>query len=85
MKAIIIKDTKVSTIIAEDDVDVVINGSSIMVGNESHSGYEEGNIEVVENVTPPDDWTGHKYLISDGNWVMNPEWVEHVAEEPVTE
>lgn len=33
------------------------------------------NAVLVENVTPPEDWRGCKYLY-DGAWTLNPKWVD---------
>jgi hypothetical protein len=32
----------------------------------------DSNAQIVENVTPPEDWYGRKYCYVDGQWEINP-------------
>lgn len=34
------------------------------------------NTVLHEGVTPPEDWTGHKYLFNGTDWTLNPDWVD---------
>jgi|TARA_Y100000015_G_scaffold1970_1_gene1943 hypothetical protein len=80
MKTIIKTDTNLSLYIFNDDVVVDIQGSQTSVGDPVTMHVWDcnlSNVTLIENVTPPADWTGHKYFYTatDG-WQSNPDWVD---------
>ena len=34
------------------------------------------NATLIENVIPPEDWRGCKYLFENGVWTVNPNWTD---------
>lgn len=62
-----------------DDTPVVMGNTTIEVGAplEFIIGDCSVNDTVLhENVTPPEDWIGGKYLYKDTIWELNPAWEE---------
>ena len=85
MKTITRTDTNASLYIFDDDVVVNIQASQTSVGNPVTlyiADCNSTNAAVIENVTPPADWAGHKYFYTaaDG-WQLNPNWVDPATEE----
>ena len=85
MKTIIKNDTNASLYIFNDDVVVDIQSGQTSVGDPVTlyiADCNSTNVTLVENVTPPADWFGHKYLYTaaDG-WQSNPNWVDPATEE----
>lgn len=68
-----------SLYIMSDDMPVVLGATTIEVGAplEFIIGDCSVNDTVLhENVTPPEDWIGGKYLYKDTVWELNPLWEE---------
>ena len=80
MKSIIKNDTNASLYVFNDDVVVDIQSSQTSVGDPVTmyiGDCNSTNVTLIEDVTPPADWTGHKYFYTaaDG-WQSNPDWVD---------
>ena len=75
MKVIIDKATKISHYIFADDVPLTPNEFNIVTPefNIGHLDAERG--EIIENVTPPEDWIPNMYFYDNGQWIVNPEGV----------
>ena len=80
-KTIIQNATKKSSYIFDDDVAIQITDTTIITPNFIVSDLNSGNSTLVENVTPPEDWFGNKYLYEDGVWTQDPNWVDPANEE----
>ena len=80
MKTIIKTDTNLSLYIFDDDVVVNIQDNQTSVGNPVTlyiGDCNSTNVTLIENVTPPDDWTGHKYFYTTADgWQSNPNWID---------
>ena len=75
-KTIIQNATKKSSYIFDDDVAIQITDTTIITPNFIVSDLNSGNSTLVENVTPPEDWFGNKYLYDSGVWTEDPNWVD---------
>ena len=80
MKTITKTDTNASLYIFDDDVVVDIQSGQTSVGDPVTlfiADCNSTNVALIENVTPPADWAGHKYFYTaaDG-WQSNPNWVD---------
>lgn len=79
MKTIIRKDSGASLYLLGDATPVLVAANNITVGDTDSPDYiiadlNDGNAHVVEGVTPPEDWSGDKYRLQDGEWFdMTPE------------
>jgi hypothetical protein len=75
MKTVIEKATKISHYIFADNVPLTPNEFNIVTPdfNIGHLDAERG--EIIENVTPPEDWIAGMYFYDNGQWVINPEGV----------
>lgn len=82
MKTIIENATDISKYIFEDDVEITLDETTIITPELIIADMDSSNATVVEGVTPPADWMGCKYLYADSEWVLNPEWIEPVDEDP---
>jgi hypothetical protein len=82
MKTIIENATDISKYIFEDDVEITIDEATITTPDFIVSDMNSSNATVVEDVTPPEDWTGCKYIYADTEWELNTDWVEPVDEDP---
>jgi len=78
MKTIIENATDISKYIFEDDVEIALDETSITTPGFIIADMNSSNATVVEDVTPPEDWTGCKYLYADTEWELNPDWIEPV-------
>jgi hypothetical protein len=86
MKTLIKTENNWSLYIFDDNEVLNIGDDQIAVG-EPVTLYigdcNSSNVTLFENVTPPDDWCGCKYLYTAENgWELNPNWVEPVLEDP---
>lgn len=71
MKTIILKDSKVSIYLFDDDKNIDIANDKITVGKANLPDFyiadcNSENCELVNNVIAPDDWEGHKYIYDNG-------------------
>jgi hypothetical protein len=76
MKTIIETATNVSKYIFADDAVISMGADAITCPDFVIGDMHSGNAQVVTNVTPPEDWSGCKYLLIDGTWSVNPNWSE---------
>lgn len=79
MKTLVKKDGNVSIYLFADDVNVVVEDASTKVSGTiplTITDCNQNNILLFENVTPPEDWSFHKYLYDSGTWTLNPDWVD---------
>lgn len=79
MKTITFKDSNISLYLIPDTTYVAIGESITQVGDPPEFMIGDCMTKTAllyENVTPPDDWAGHKYLFDGTTWTPNPKWVE---------
>lgn len=85
MKTLVKNNT--SLYVFEDSEALTITSDHIIVGNPvkfTIADCNSGNTEVFEQVTPPADWTGHKYFFDGTTWTENPDWVDPATLEDTT-
>lgn len=78
MKSIVQNGTNLSLFLLSDETEIFLKEQLVTVGDpvEFHiSDCNANNCHVVENLAQPDDWIGHKYLVVDGTWAANPDWL----------
>jgi hypothetical protein len=75
MKTLIFTETKESKYIWEDSALIVLTETQTNAPNLFIMDLNSTNAVLIENVTPPADWRGCKYLY-DGAWTLNPKWVD---------
>lgn len=80
MKTLIHKETKQSKYIWADDAAVTVGNDMTYAPSFNIGDMNSTNATLVENVTPPEDWAGCKYLYDSGVWTLNPNWVEPTQE-----
>lgn len=76
MKTIIRKNNNVSLYLFSDDEVVDVQKDKTLVGNPlkfTIADCNSDNCVLIENVTEPEDWYGHKYRYSNG-WIANVDW-----------
>ena len=73
MKTIVETSTGVSVYLFNDEAapeiteaHVVFNGDIVDVQLNST------NASIVENISPPENWIGRKYILNNGEWSQNP-------------
>lgn len=69
----------ISIYVFDDNKSLTITEDNITVGEPAEFiiGDCNSNNTVLHNsVTPPDDWTGHKYTFDGTTWTLNSNWVE---------
>ena len=74
----LIKDN-LSVYLFDDAEFVNILEDKIIVGSPEKfiiSDCNSSNSVLYENVLPPDDWYGCKYLFDGASWSLRPEWTE---------
>lgn len=76
MKTLVHNETKESRFIFNDGDGVMLAENMIHCPNFGIADMNSSNATLVENVTPPEDWTGGKYLYDAGAWTLNPNWVD---------
>jgi hypothetical protein len=76
MKTIIENDSKLSKFILQDDVNVTLTEKTVEFDNIIVCDLNQLNATVIENVTPPEDWTGNKYTYENDEFILNPNWVD---------
>lgn len=74
----LVKDTK--SIYIFDDAEVLdVTADNIQVGEPARmviADCNSSNVTLYADVTPPADWTGHKYFFDGTTWTENPDWVD---------
>lgn len=84
MKTIVRNINRVSLYLFEDDVLLQANATQIAVGNPIQfiiGDLNDSNVTIYDGITAPDDWRGEKYLYVDGEWLLNPDYIEPVIEQ----
>ena len=76
MKTLIENATKESKYLFPDTAVVTLNAEIVMTPEFAIADMNSTNATLVENVTPPEDWAGCKYLYDAGAWTLNPNWVD---------
>ena len=79
MKTLTLKSNNASIYIFDDSVELIVSDANIVVGNPVQfviADCNASNANLYENVTPPQDWAGHKYLFDGSNWLTNPNWID---------
>lgn len=76
MKTLIENATKESKYVWADNVEILQTESNTVAPDTIIADMNSTNSTLVENVTPPDDWAGCKYLYDAGAWTLNPNWVD---------
>jgi hypothetical protein len=74
MKTLIHIETKSSKFIFPDNAHIVLAEDRILCPDLIIGDMNANNSMLVENVIPPDDWRGSKYLYDNGTWTLDPEW-----------
>lgn len=74
----LVKDNK--SIYIFDDAEVLdITADNIQVGEPARmliGDCNSSDTTLYTDVTPPADWTGHKYFFDGTTWTENPDWVD---------
>lgn len=76
MKTLIHNETKQSKYIWPDDALVTLGEGMTFTPEFNIGDLNSTNSTLIENVTPPEDWAGCKYLYDAGAWTLNPNWVD---------
>jgi len=79
MKALVEKSTSEVKFVFADDVPLVFQIDRIVAPELVMLSMHSGNTAVYENVTPPDDWFGCKYLFDGTTWTLNPNLIDPVV------
>ena len=82
MKTLIKNENKWSLYIFEDSVSVSLGSESITTPDFIIGDLNSSNATMVENVTPPSDWIGCKYIYDNSTWTLNPQWVDPDEDTP---
>jgi hypothetical protein len=80
MKTLIENTTNISKYIWGDDAVVVVGQDITITPDYVIADMNINNATMVEEVTPPTDWIGCKYLYSEGTWTLNPDWIDPTLE-----
>ncbi len=76
MKTIVENSTNLSKYIFADDASVTISSDNIVTPNFIIADLNSGNSSIIENVTPPENWSGNRYTFDGSTWTANPDWVD---------
>lgn len=79
MKTIVRKEDRISVYLFADDVVIDVKHDCVIVGNPAQmviSDCHAGNVELIEQVSNPDDWYGWKYTFDGQSWALNPLWID---------
>jgi hypothetical protein len=84
MKTLIKLDSGVSVYIFNDATFISQNSTGTIIGNPIEFSILDCNLnnsKISENITPPSDWVGGKYLFDGLAWTLNPDYVEPITPE----
>ena len=76
MKTLIKLNSNVSVYIFDDSTFISQDSTSTVVGNPVEFYILDcglNNSKILENVNPPLDWVGHKYIFDGTTWIENTE------------
>lgn len=76
MKTLIENATGESKYIFADEHQVSLLGTYIQTEGFLIGDLNASTATLYENVTPPEDWVGCKYLFDGTDWTLNPSWVD---------
>jgi thiamine pyrophosphokinase len=76
MKTLIHNITKESKYVWADTTSVTLSETTTYTPDFNIGDMNSTNATLVENVTPPEDWVGCKYLYDNGTWTVNPNWID---------
>ena len=76
MKTLVHAKNNLSAYIWADDFPVTVTENMTLTPEFNIGDMNSTNSVMFENVTPPDDWAGCKYLYDAGTWTLNPNWVD---------
>ena len=76
MKTLIHNETKQSKYIWADAVVITLGEKITIAPDFSILDMNSTNATMVENITPPEDWVGCKYLYDAGTWTLNTDWID---------
>ena len=76
MKTIVENSTSLSKYIFANDDSVTISSDNIVTPNFIIADLNSGNSSMIENVTPPENWSGDRYTFDGSTWTANPDWVD---------
>lgn len=83
MKTIVDNGDNQSIYLLEDDKALNVTATNIEIGDPIEMNildYNSTNTTVHENVTPPDDWFGRKYIFDGADWSLNEDFQEPRSE-----
>ena len=75
-KTLILTSTGESKYIFDNEDNVVLFENKITTPNFEIADMSSQNSTIIENVTPPLDWVGNKYLFVNNTWELNPNYIE---------
>ena len=84
MKTIVDNGNNQSIYLLEDDEVLNVKATKIEIGDPIEINifdYNSTNTTVHENVTPPADWNGRKYIFDGTDWSLNEDYEEPRSEE----
>ena len=81
MKTILFNDTNISAYQFDDASAITMSSANITTPDFIIGDLNSSNATLVENVTPPNDWTGGKYTFADGTWTQVVGWVDPKQQE----
>ena len=87
MKTLVRLPEGASTFLFQDTDDIYLFDTHVEINNPPTlviADLNNQNVAVVENITPPEDWLGWKYLFDGTTWTPNPIWVEPVIVAPTS-
>ena len=73
MKTLVENATGVSKYVFADDAAVILTADKITTPNFVIGDLNSTNTTLVDNVTPPIDWEGGKYIFNNGAWSRAPQ------------
>jgi hypothetical protein len=76
MKTIVEKATGESKYLLAEDAKVSMFADSVLLPDCIVADLNASTATLYENVTPPEDWFGCKYLFDGTDWTLNPNWVD---------
>jgi hypothetical protein len=76
MKTIIENSINQSKYIFEDNVEITQDLYKTITPAFIIGDLNSSNSTLIENVTPPTDWVGCKYLFVNNTWELNPDYIE---------
>ena len=76
MQTITFNDSNISAYTFEDNATVTATADNITCPDFIIGDMNSTNATVTQNVTPPADWQGGKYLFDGTDWTANAAWTD---------